>query len=353
MGKRHHYIPCMLLSRFGEGSGRDAKVWVFDKSTGDIRHQKVQNVAYEKFLYRVPASVVEKDAALGLPKHMLHVDGMEDVFQLQEDVANGILDAMEAKARLPEDAEMEFLLWFVLMLESRNPEQLERIRQIDELTLNAHARVAAHNDPTLFGGRAPDIAMPFDENRHILVGHALKLSEDLLPYMRARKWTLRVSTSMRGGLVCGDVPLNISLTVPRRGFHHNPAHAVNRTMVSVPLSSSLLLTGEFEGKGGVAAADERWVGYANAVAFSRAERFVYSRSRDFPIMLLPSLVPVRDAVNGIFPVIPFDAEGFSAKAKDGRFKRPRQLVNPDALPQIDRILAGYAAMDSERHTRSD
>ena len=123
-------------------------------------------------------------------------------------------------------------------------------------------------------------------------------------------------------------------------------------MVSVPLSSSLLLTGEFEGNGGVAAADKRWVGYANAVAFSRAERFVYSRWRDFPIMLLPSLVPVRDALDGIFPVIPFDAEGFSAKAKDGRFKRPRQLLNPDALPQIDRILAGYAAMNAESHEQA-
>jgi len=38
---RHHYLPCMLLSRFGEGKGRKAKVWMWDNSNSNSTSAKV------------------------------------------------------------------------------------------------------------------------------------------------------------------------------------------------------------------------------------------------------------------------------------------------------------------------
>jgi hypothetical protein len=41
--KKHHYVPCVLLSRFGEGTGRDALIYVWDKQTGKVRWSGPRN----------------------------------------------------------------------------------------------------------------------------------------------------------------------------------------------------------------------------------------------------------------------------------------------------------------------
>ncbi|NJD26917.1 MAG: DUF4238 domain-containing protein [Chloroflexi bacterium] len=56
--KAHHFIPVGHLARFGESgrTQRDAKLWVFDKLTGRVRHAKAGRVATQNdlYTYRVP-----------------------------------------------------------------------------------------------------------------------------------------------------------------------------------------------------------------------------------------------------------------------------------------------------------
>jgi hypothetical protein len=49
-----------LLSRFGEGDGRKALIYVWDKQTGNVRRTTANDAAHENNLYTIP----EEDCAV-------------------------------------------------------------------------------------------------------------------------------------------------------------------------------------------------------------------------------------------------------------------------------------------------
>jgi hypothetical protein len=153
------------LSRFGEGTGREANVWAWDKETGKVEQRSVNAVAYQNNLYRPPQAALDQ---LGLAASAQAGEGIdpylwERLFADADRVLGNMLMAVTSRVTLPPAGSqgMADLLRMVILLDSRTPAKMDMVRQLEEFMTNLMAKVAAHNDPSLFGEEgAPDVEVP-------------------------------------------------------------------------------------------------------------------------------------------------------------------------------------------------
>ncbi len=54
--ERHHIVPQMLLRHFATGRGKNKRLFVFDKHTAAVRFQSIRDVAHERGFYSVKRS---------------------------------------------------------------------------------------------------------------------------------------------------------------------------------------------------------------------------------------------------------------------------------------------------------
>ncbi|MGB4593920.1 MAG: hypothetical protein WBI63_09130 [Coriobacteriia bacterium] len=130
-----------------------------------------------------------------------------------------------------------------------------------------------------------------------MIGVALYHHESLMTYLNHCAFTLYDFKQSGPMLVRGDLPV---VSIPPQG----PPDDGTAPRVMLPLSSDLLLVA-VEGAGDeVREGHVALAGYANAYALYMACREVYSRRRDFPVMLLSSEtvdLTIEDAISGRGP----------------------------------------------------
>ncbi|TJY42677.1 hypothetical protein E5161_07450 [Cohnella pontilimi] len=85
----------------------------------------------------------------------------------------------------------------------------------------------------------------FDNNMQMIdMLHAMDV---VLQPLAARNWTVTYSLSTLGDFVCSDDPVSLHwLTNKESGIFNSPGHGLRDTEVSVPLSSRVMLLGQFE-----------------------------------------------------------------------------------------------------------
>jgi hypothetical protein len=131
-GKRHHYIPRLLLRRFTiDPDAKQPVIWHLDKATGQTRRSNVINEAVIGRYYRMtlPDGTVvdEADALLG------RIEGMvgEVLPKLEED-----------RAYVATGDDFFRLMLFIISLKNRTPRAREALRETDmrtaEIALEAH-----------------------------------------------------------------------------------------------------------------------------------------------------------------------------------------------------------------------
>jgi hypothetical protein len=199
--RRMHYLPCVLLSRFGEGVGREAVVWVWDKDTGKVRRSRVEAEGYQNDLYLLPREAVEAIKDQPVPPRYKEAHGWEEMFQAVETSFSRLLDSITSSAHLPDkgSAEMWELLHAILLMSARTPARMSEIRSLTELLYNQVAKIEDPHDSDL------QIEVPFKQNRHIFLGQAMRSIEPLYEVIKGMGWSLRVTLGTE--YVIGDYPL--------------------------------------------------------------------------------------------------------------------------------------------------
>lgn len=111
--KRQHYLPRMYLKGFASDGG----VAVFDRHTGDLRRQTVENTAVEKHIYTFEDE---------------HGRRRYDIEEMLSKVESGLSDAIprlvEAKDYTADD--VDYLLSFIAFAELRTPAALEDAKRV-------------------------------------------------------------------------------------------------------------------------------------------------------------------------------------------------------------------------------
>lgn len=328
--KKHHYLPCMLLSRFGEGDGRKAQVWMWDKKTGAVRRVRVEDVGFQKNLYRLPSEVLEKltdEDRETLPEGWDDEVAFERMFGFVENDLAKILDLMNESKTVPPEGTpaLDNLIVALVLFDLRTPAKMEEARVLTETTVNLIAKDMMDLDPSWQGKTFSPVSVPFKTNSHKLLGLALAAGyEPLVTLMRERKWSMMVAAC--GDFAIADHPVNITFARPHDGEFTHAAPAVPETIVMFPVADDTLVVGEFEMSSGVYEADERWVGYQNTVALGNAERYLFTRKDSFPMLTdgknLPAYEAVYESDEQVFTMTP---ELFAKAVKDGRIRSPRRI----------------------------
>lgn len=354
---RQHYVPCALLSRFGNGEGRESVVYVWDKFTGRQWESAVRSIAVQNDLYTLPQDAVDAfSPPAWYPEKYQGARGLEAMFADMEGILAQVLDAVERKLGLPPagTVELEHLVRMLVLLELRNPAHIETNRQTAQLLYNMSALCEANRNGTSSEG-LPDFMMPFDENKHILLAQSLLHWDDIVEAHRIRKWSLWYSDS--DDVIIGDCPTCRCFARRPKQPLDSPAPAVPNSLYVLPLGSRLLMTGDDGLSCGTRIADTKTVAYCNNLAVDSAERFVYSRGAAFPLLWYEGdkfayqAITSREAV-----ILRIDAESFASLVKDGVFKKPRRWgvhgggELQDLVPSENRISTDELMREWERNS---
>lgn len=111
--KRQHYLPRMYL----KGFSCDGGVAVFDRFTGEIRRQTVENTAVEKHIYTFED---------GLGRRRYEIEEM--LSQIESGLADAVPRFEEAKGYTKDD--IDYLLSFIAFAELRTPSALEDAKRV-------------------------------------------------------------------------------------------------------------------------------------------------------------------------------------------------------------------------------
>ena len=144
--RKHHFVPCALLSKFGDGAGRDALVWVWDKATGSVWRSKVEAIAVQNDLYTLPPELELPDLPEWFPDKYEGPQGLEKNFADIEGILGALIDRAARTLEVFEAGSdvLDFVLRTLVLLEFRTPSHLETARQQMELVANLAAEIDAN-----------------------------------------------------------------------------------------------------------------------------------------------------------------------------------------------------------------
>lgn len=324
---RHHYVPCVLLSRFGCGEGRDAVVWVWDKATGRVWDSTVEQVAFQNDLYTLPQEALDAfDEPDWYPSRYRGAQGLEAVFADMEGLFGQLLQATKQRLALPTEGtpELDFYLRMLTLLEQRTPANIEANRQLAELVYNISALVEANRAGASPEPRHhPGLVLPFDENKHILLAQSMTHWDEIVAAQRSRRWSLWYSGDAE--FVVSDCPVCRSFARRPENPLDGPAPGTRHTLFTLPLGHDLVMMGDNVLPAGTRIATQKLVAYCNGLAVQNAERFIYTRSEAFKILWYESPGYAFKVINSDdSAALTIDARSFERLVKDGTLKSPRR-----------------------------
>ncbi|MGB4580932.1 MAG: DUF4238 domain-containing protein [Coriobacteriia bacterium] len=345
--KKHHFIPCAHLTQFAEPNGvdpRDALIYEWDKCTGEVRRNKVRNVAYQKNLYRIPTEMLEQIPDRDkLPLEMQDELAWERMFSVVEGDIPLFAEAMQTHLALPPvgSAAMDNLMTWMFLSNARTPAILEEQRQLVVAFTNYYVNKKFGEDylTKRFGeNHAFDIG--FKPNRALLLSHMLALHNDITGLLKQRNWSLRFS---RGAdYIISDNPMAWWFARKPDDPSRIPSPAQPQTLAMFPVTRKVLVTGEVETKSVVQLVDDdRWVGYYNTCAINRAARYFYTYDDHFVLMTNGERLPAYPAIySSEEQVFTMTRQQFIQDWKNGKIHPPTPRAHdfdPSHFPWLDDI----------------
>lgn len=268
IARRHHTVPKCLLLGFSTGPRKRERLTVFDQRTGQKWSTSLPNVSVETDFYRYDADGVAPDA---VEQHLS---------QIESDAAP-VLRQIATTVVLPDEAGMAKLYPFIALMFERVARMREHDRgqwnQLLEQVLRT--RLGSRQD-LLDGGE-----VKAEVTREYLLQGMLQRAQVVGDCLAHRQWTLWVHEGP-SAFVCTDAPAVLDWIKPMPGFW-SPGFGMGNTLVSLPISSHVLLSGRLEGQSAVLPASSEVVAMLNNQTCRFAGRFVYAAGDDFEV-LLPS-----------------------------------------------------------------
>ena len=356
---KQHYVPCVLLSRFGVGAGRDALVWVWDKQTGRTWQSKVSAVAFQNDLYTLPQEALDQiEEPDWFPEEYRGALSWESMFKDLEGSFGQVVDLVEDSLTLPpaDSDALDLLLRMLVMFEMRTPAHIESMRQQTELFHNMLAEVEMNKHPELCEeGKRPRFVIPFDENKHILFAQSMQHLDEVVRLHRGRNWSLWVSQDT--DLVITDYPVSRCFARTPDDPFQNPAPATPNSLFMLPLGRGMLMAGDDRLCAATRLADPRLAAYHNSLCMVNAERFIYTFGDSFQALWWQgsghAFPTIQDDQSVIVTV---DRDEFARLSHSGSLNKPRRWgvhgggALQELVPPEHRISTEELAREARRNS---
>jgi len=293
--RNHHYVPQCYLKGFAHHREKP-KIFVIDGKTEKTFSTHPQNVAQERDFHRVDIEGHEPDA-------------LENAFARVEGEIAPALERASGAGRFVSEEDRILVLNLAALLAVKNPRQRENMRDFAERLNKTMMQMILSNKETWdtqvrrmkedgFWDDSKEVS--YDEMRDfvredeytISMATEMHLSLELqafdavLPYFIDRQWTSIVAPPKTSGFITCDHPVALFWTDEKRqGSFPPPGHGLKNTTVVFPVSSRLVILGQFE-KGpefSFQATAEQVASINNAMILN-ADRQIYARDSGFDYM---------------------------------------------------------------------
>ncbi|CAN0639934.1 DUF4238 domain-containing protein [Burkholderia cepacia] len=170
--KRQHYLPRMYLKGFASDGG----VAVFDRQTGELRRQTIENTAVEKHIY-----TFEDDQG----RRRFEIEEM--LAQIESGLSDAIPRIETAKGFTVND--IDYLRSFIAFAEVRTPGAMEDAKRVHAGFANTLGHAITASVERAMGVLA---AMHRDKGEHRSREDLKKEAEDLVRFVREGKYSIEV-----------------------------------------------------------------------------------------------------------------------------------------------------------------
>lgn len=290
----HHYVPQFYLRNFAEGVGRQARVVFFDNDTLRLGHTLVRNVGSQRYFNRIEAEGTDPDY-------------LEDALaKLEGEMASMLAEVIAARA-FPSDEHFTYLMNLIALLSVRNPRlrgQMERFHQdVAERVLGIvtsskdiweHQIQKMKDDGVKLGaGVSYEEAKRFrDEKRYTigidrthLIGVEFEMVPTVLETLANRNWCF-ASAPNGSQYITSDDPVVLEWADSSMDGPYPAGHGLRGTRIVFPISSEVVLVGQFEDVPERIHHNEVQVTSVNTVIARNSRRQIYAKTADFRVNLL-------------------------------------------------------------------
>ena len=309
IARNHHYIPQCYLRGFLDPSLKKKQLHVIDKIDRRCFFTIPRNVASERDFRRVNIPGKPLDEAEKL------------LGEIEAEVA-GILKDVEEKAILPQNTDMEILIYFVALLYVNNPQfrtnlaniETTVIKQVMKALFFSSERYESYREQEKTAGKELpeyETMKQFVESEDYDIGyghgHHLKyelktIDNAVFPLLSRRKWSLFIAEKGASDFVCSDHPVAlISIGDPPKDPNHpynfgGPGLAQRDTQLTLPLNRRMALFAVLDGSSYTGTVDEMTVARVNERTICSATRQIYSSNLDFKFLDRETIRSGRDLV---------------------------------------------------------
>lgn len=289
--RRHHFISKFQLTSFTPTGSRHDRLWVTDQKSGKRWQSLIDNIAFEKDLYRI--EVGEKE---GLEPDILESKIFSDI----ETNVSRIIKTIETTLQLPDGEDFFKLIDFIALLFCKNPthrkltsKPLEDLNKmiLKEITssrerwesIQARMRKDGYTIDEDYEGfkefvESDNYTIQISQN--YLIQLMLYSYKVLTPTLLRRKWSLAIAPDESGGFICSDNPVSLVWTKPIPDFW-SPGFGMTNTELTVPLTRNFALVSRFEGQSEQGFATLKTIASINSRTGMYSDRFVYSAWENF------------------------------------------------------------------------
>ena len=309
ISRKHHYIPQFYLKGFLDPSCSKEQFCVIDKI--ERRHFVTgpHKVGSKRDFNRVDIP--------GKP-----TDAVEKLFSEIEGEVARVLKYVENSATLPEETDMETLLYFVALLYGHNPQfrnnlsnfETTVIKQMLRLSLLSPERYESWAQQEREAGKeVPEYEevkqFVEKENFDIRYGHGhhlkheLQAVDEILSLLRHRQWSLFIAEEEASDFVCSDRPIAL-ITIgdsPENPDHPynigGPGLAQGNTELTIPLKRRMALFGSFKISSFVSTVGEKVIADINDRTILSATKQIYCSNLSFKFLDNKKIKSGSDLVN--------------------------------------------------------
>lgn len=288
--RNHHFLSQCYLKGFSNGRSKNSRITVIDLRQKIIFETSPRNVGAIRDFNRI------------------EIDGF-DPNTIEEDYARFEAKVAPALKKIEEDYSFEgenrsLVLNFLALLAMRSPQNRENFRrlaeEISKFTMNLCLLTPERWKATITRMKMDgvDIDLSYEDAKRIFEDgdlrievpreHLIKIEQDgiavILPLLNDRNWLLIKTTSDSGPFVTTDRPVILGWKKPNEippFYRNSPGYGLKETRVYFPISQSLALIGEFDGKSGVIEAPVELVAYLNSILMHYSYKQVFAPNMRF------------------------------------------------------------------------
>ena len=309
ISRNHHYIPQFYLRGFLDPSCSKEQLCVIDKIKRQHFATSPRNVGSQRDFNRVDIP--------GQP-----IDAVEKLFaDIEREIAR-VLKYVEESATLPEDTDIDTLLYFVALLYGHNPQPRNNLSSFETRVIKQGLRLSLLGPEKYeFWAQqereAGKEVVEYEEAKQFVEGgnfdiryghgHHLKYElqsiDQILFLLGRRKWSLFIAEEDASDFVCSDRPVAFAwIEDPPQNPDHpynigGPGLAQSGTEMTIPLNRRMVLVGSFKIPSYVSTVGEKGIADVNDRIILSATKQIYCSNLDFKFLDGEDIKSGRNLVN--------------------------------------------------------